>query len=965
MASPLRSWSPKRLSRGGGATTSWPAGARRARASRGAGVEVLEGRQLFAASLVSIDSSGLASSNDNSIDPDISSNGRFVVFASRATDIVAEDTNTTFDIYLRDLQTGVTRLVSVNTAGTGPGNANSTDASVSDDGRFVVFTSSASNLVAGDNNSRSDVFVRDLVNNTTRAVSTNAAGTGFGNGDSLAGVISDNGHYAVFASDATNLAAADSTPTRDIFVRNLVDNTTQLVSTSTLGAGGNAQSDNPSISATGQYITFLSLATDLGTSVLPGPGINAYLFNTGFNVDDPLTPGPGTVGMSLVSTTGVSGSGGAVDPVQGSPTVSDNGRFVAYTSTAADLVTGDINGVSDVFRKDLFTGINLLASQSSGGIFGNGASARPKISNDGRFIAFSSTSSNLAGPDNGPGPDVFLRDVENLTTVLVSANRTNTGGTGTSAEPAMNDDGTVVAFSSAARDLVTEPTEDTQVYIASTPLPGNDTTRPIFILPVQPTPQVQAAQPVIGGTTLPFTVLYQDDVFIDTGTLGSGDVIVTGPNGFNETATLFALTSNNGGVATAVYTVPAPGGLLTSADNGTYTVTVQGNEVADRARNFVLAGGTGTFALSLPASENVLPQPTFTGGSPAVGDATYEFTVTYEERGGIDFQTFGNDDVVVTGPAGFSQNAVAVASTPLSATTTSVIYRITAPGGVWDANDAGVYTVSVLPNGVLDVAGNAVQDGPFGSFTALGADLVAIKLRNLRSGAISGVDQQKASIRVLNQGSFPTTVPVAVTLYTSLDETLDPGDATIGTFIEERPINPDSFREMKVRFTYPQVPEGNYFVLSQVDSANAVIEQSETNNIASSFRQVGLSAPFVDLVPTLVPFAGTHSRVTSNEAMIKIRNAGNAPVDADVVVNLTAIRDGTTTAPSEPAVASVPLKVTLRPGQVRTYRLPFTFPIDFNPGTYTLVANVDATNVVAERDEVNNRVVSLSHFAFA
>jgi hypothetical protein len=257
-----------------------------------------------------------------------------------------------------------------------------------------------------------------------------------------------------------------------------------------------------------------------------------------------------------------------------------------------------------------------------------------------------------------------------------------------------------------------------------------------------------------------------------------------------------------------------------------------------------------------------------------------------------------------------------------------------------------------------------VQAGPFGSFTALGADLVAIPLRNLRTGAISGVDQQRARVRILNQGSFRTTVPVAVTLYTSTDETFDPSDAAIGTFIEERPIEADDFRELRVRFTYPQVPEGNYFVISRVDSANAVPEQSESNNVKASFFRVGLSAPFVDLVPTLVPFSGNRSRLTKNEVILRIRNSGNVAAIGDMVVALTAVSD-VTPEPGERPIQNIPVSISLRPGQSKTFRLPFTFPIDFERGTFKMVATVDATNVFPERDEINNRAVNLATFSFA
>ena len=302
--------------------------------------------------------------------------------------------------------------------------------------------------------------------------------------------------------------------------------------------------------------------------------------------------------------------------------------------------------------------------------------------------------------------------------------------------------------------------------------------------------------------------------------------------------------------------------------------------------------------------------------------------------------------------------------TVVSATETAVVYRVPAPGGAWDGPDAGTYTVAALPGAVTDLAGNAVAAGPIGTFVALGPDLVAIPLRGLRSAAISGVDQQRARVRVLNSGSSPASGPVAVTLFASRDQVLDTADATIGTFTQDLVIQPGAVKQVNVRFTYPQVQEGSYYVIAQVDSGNVVREQDESNNLAASFNRVGLSAPFVDLVPTFLPFTGIRSRLGTNTATVTIRNAGNTAVNADIEVALTGIRDATPE-PSEEEVATVPVRVNLRPGQRRTFRLNFGFPIDLERGNYRLVATLDAGNDVAERDEANNRVVAFSSFNYA
>jgi subtilase family serine protease len=177
-------------------------------------------------------------------------------------------------------------------------------------------------------------------------------------------------------------------------------------------------------------------------------------------------------------------------------------------------------------------------------------------------------------------------------------------------------------------------------------------------------------------------------------------------------------------------------------------------------------------------------------------------------------------------------------------------------------------------------------------------------------------------------------------------------------------IAPDAVKQINVRFTYPQVQDGSYFVLAQVDAGNVIVEQDESNNVRASFDSVGLSTPFVDLVPTLSPFTFVRSRVNPHDATITIRNTGNITAAGDITVALTAVSDVTPN-PGERPVGTLPLRVNLKPGQRKTFRLRFAFPLEFQRGTYRLVATVDAANAIAERDETNNRVISQTQFDYA
>jgi Tol biopolymer transport system component len=199
-------------------------------------------------------------SNNESSDPAISADGRYIVFESDASNLDLNDTNDTEDIYLYDMETNTTRLVSAIVGSSG--NNESSDPSISADGRYVVFESDADNLVDDDTNGEEDIFVRDLQANTISLVSFSFNG-GQGNDSSSNPKISADGRYVVFESDASNLVPNDSNDTTDIFVRDLQTNTTRLVSLNVNGIPGNDESINPTISADGSDLVFVSLASDL------------------------------------------------------------------------------------------------------------------------------------------------------------------------------------------------------------------------------------------------------------------------------------------------------------------------------------------------------------------------------------------------------------------------------------------------------------------------------------------------------------------------------------------------------------------------------------------------------------------------------------------------------------------------------------------------------------------------------
>lgn len=214
--------------------------------------------------LVSVGTGG-APANGDSDRPTISGSGRFIAFASAASNLVAADTNGKQDVFVRDLTKKVTTRVSVGAGGL-QANGASLDPSISDDGRYIAFSSAATNLVVGDTNNALDVFVHDRVAHLTTRISVATNGAQ-GNGNSYVARIAAGGKHVAFVSLATNLTpGADANNGLDVFLRDIIAATTERVSSSSTGTAGNAPSSGPSISANGSRVAFTSDATDVGPS---------------------------------------------------------------------------------------------------------------------------------------------------------------------------------------------------------------------------------------------------------------------------------------------------------------------------------------------------------------------------------------------------------------------------------------------------------------------------------------------------------------------------------------------------------------------------------------------------------------------------------------------------------------------------------------------------------------------------
>lgn len=383
---------------------------------------------------VSVSSAGVEG-NAVSFRPSISGDGRYVAFTSAADNLVPGDTNGARDIFIRDRQTGTTERVKANsTAQLVP----PLMPSISADGRFVAFRSSASNLVPGDTNGLSDIFVYDRQTGVTERVSVSSGGVE-GNGMSLEPTISGDGRYVAFTSGSDNLVPNDENGAGDIFVRDRQMGATERVSLGPGGVEGDESSWMPSISADGCCVAFVSKATNLS------PG------DTNGTLDDVFVHErqTGVTEIVSVSTGGVNG-----DWYSWYPSISADGRFVAFESWVDTLVPGDTNDTWDIFVRDRLTGVTERVSVNSSGIEGNSSSIEASISADGRFVAFRSQADNLDPDDTYLANDILIRDRLTGTTRRVNLGPEGVEGNRDSIEPFISADGCYVAYFSEADNLV-------------------------------------------------------------------------------------------------------------------------------------------------------------------------------------------------------------------------------------------------------------------------------------------------------------------------------------------------------------------------------------------------------------------------------------------------------------------------------------------------------------------------------
>jgi hypothetical protein len=458
----------------------------------------------------------------------VSSDARFIAFWSEADDLVANDTNGLRDVFVRDTLSGENVLVSVNTNGV-VGDGYSTDSAISADGRYVAFTSFADDLVNGDTNHALDVFVRDLQAGTTTLVSVNQAGTGPGNSHSYSPVLSSSGQVVLFHSLANDLIPGMGPPRGidNLFWRDLKSNRTYALTTNDyyykvtaasmtpdgrLVALATGKNSNYGIPLTGQLYVWDSGSASIAHSLQgTGDSFGALAISPNGQKVAYVTNAASTAQLVAVDLS--LNTNWVIAPYQSNstslPRFSADSRFLAYVGPL-----GPAAYTNQIFLYDFQTGTNLLVSRSYDGVSpGNAHSDSPDISSDGRFVSYRSAATNLVPGETNEVPDIFLYDRSNGSTTLITESRFESASADNrSLAPVFSGDGRTLMFESWASDLISNDFNNTIDVFALNLYSG--TSAPDFAVSVLPAtgsvPANWLSWPAVPGKT--YRVQFKQDL---------------------------------------------------------------------------------------------------------------------------------------------------------------------------------------------------------------------------------------------------------------------------------------------------------------------------------------------------------------------------------------------------------------------------------------------------------------------
>jgi len=707
---------------------------------------------------ISVATSGSEDFDDSDGPISVSANGRYVSFVSRNAFSLA-DTNGATDVYVRDRVSGLTQLVSLGNPATSTGqrvigNNLSGQGALSSDGKYIAFSSNASNLVTGDTNGFKDVFLRSRTGNVIRvSVDSAAAQVNNASGQELA--LSGDASIVAYTSVATNLVTGDANALQDIFATAVSVNFstgalqtagTIRASTSSAGAEADGVSAEPSLSADGRWLAFSSVATNLDP-------------NDTNDVSDVFVKDLLTGALVRVSVDS-DGAEGDADSLH--PSISSDGRFVVFASDASTLDPNDTNGVRDIFVHDRDADMNGIYDEVDGtstvrvnvsefgdegdddsGLeptAGRNRSATPSISADGRYVTFISNADNLGSDfDANLVSDVFIHDRDadgdgffdddgGTTTERLSLDNAGTEGNGASTFALISDDASMVAFVSDASNLVFDDQNGTS--------------------------DVFAWQAPSSGSTneAPDVVIADDDQFVE-----EGDTVLLDASGTadfeNDPLTFsWVQVSGDNQVVLSDPTSPTPtftAPLVSNFDELEFELTV-----SDGVNEPQVVSAFVTVGLATPAT---LSGFILDSGGSAVPDAEIhvvrtdgeEATSQFANADGsyqIDDVRVGTNTVTVTAP-GFESVTQDITVSPGEFVTLDITldtFSATFRGNVYLSNGAPLADADVqFVNRDGDIIESTVTDSS-GEFTITDLDHVeinsAVAIQILKAGYITWVD---------------------------------------------------------------------------------------------------------------------------------------------------------------------------------------------------------------------------------
>jgi Tol biopolymer transport system component len=331
--------------------------------------------------------------NGESFSPDLSPDGRYVAFHSSASNLVSGDGNGTNDVFVRDLVAGSTERVSVGAGG--EGNAESWSAAISADGRYVAFTSSATNLVGGDANGDFDVFVRDRKLGKTERVSTGLDGKA-ANGASLLPAISADGRYVAFVSSATNLVPSGGNGRDQVYVHDRQTGKNELLTVSPKGHPGNGGIGGVWISGDGRYVVYSAQAGNLVKKDTNGKD-DVFVHDRKLGTTERVSVGAGGAQANGASSIGLGRA------------ITQNGRYVTFESRATNLVAQPSTFFFDVYVRDRVRGVTIRADGAPTSGEARPMAQEPSLSGQGDLVVFESDARDLVPGDTNGWTDIFVR----------------------------------------------------------------------------------------------------------------------------------------------------------------------------------------------------------------------------------------------------------------------------------------------------------------------------------------------------------------------------------------------------------------------------------------------------------------------------------------------------------------------------------------------------------------------------